>query len=272
MNIFLSHNYKDKPIVEQIAIRLKEIYGEDSIFYDSWSIQPGEGIIDKMNEGLLKADFFFFFISSNSLASSMVKLEWQNALMMKNQNHKLKFIPVRLDESSVPAILMQTLYIDFYTNGFEVGIRQIFDVLSESNVYKTAFKKFENLCAYREKIGSDGLIERLTIKAVYFMEPTAQFLVLVNSMKEDLIVGSGSCISDGFFLSGDAFPPLPNNQKYVLLPIGVSRALTKENPFVFDIQVKRPPEKEANIIMAVVHTLGPKSRKVIPLVEKTNIV
>ena len=116
LNIFLSHNCKDKPIVGQIAIRLKEIYGEESVFYDSWSIQPGEGIIDKMNEGLLKADFFFFFISKNSLASSMVKLEWQNALMMKTQDHKLKFIPVRLDESSVPAILKQTLYIDFYTN------------------------------------------------------------------------------------------------------------------------------------------------------------
>ena len=60
MNIFLSHNYKDKPVVEQIAIRLRNIYGEDSVFYDSWSIKPGEGIIDKMDEGLVKADYFFF--------------------------------------------------------------------------------------------------------------------------------------------------------------------------------------------------------------------
>lgn len=269
LNIFLSHNCKDKPIVGQIAIRLKEIYGEESVFYDSWSIQPGEGIIDKMNEGLLKADFFFFFISKNSLASSMVKLEWQNALMMKTQDHKLKFIPVRLDESSVPAILKQTLYIDFYTNGFEAGIRQIFDVVSDSNTYKTEFKEFENLCAYREKIGSDGLCERLTVKATYFMEPTAQFLVLVNSTKEDVIIAPGSCISDGFFLSGEPHPLFPSMQKGVLLPVGVSRALTKENPFVFDIKVKHQPEMGANIIMSIVHTKGPNSRKVIPLVEKT---
>jgi len=52
--IFLSHNHKDKEVVEQIAIRLKDIFGQDHVFYDSWSMQPGDGIIDKMNEALGK--------------------------------------------------------------------------------------------------------------------------------------------------------------------------------------------------------------------------
>ena len=51
--IFLSHNSKDKIIVEPIAIKLREVFGQDNVFYDSWSIQPGDGIIDKMNEGLV---------------------------------------------------------------------------------------------------------------------------------------------------------------------------------------------------------------------------
>ena len=50
--IFLSHNSKDKPVVEQVALKLKGIYGQNNVFYDSWSIQPGDGILDKMNEGL----------------------------------------------------------------------------------------------------------------------------------------------------------------------------------------------------------------------------
>ena len=50
--IFLSHNYKDKPVVEQVALKLSAIYGQQNVFYDSWSIQPGDGIIDKMEEGL----------------------------------------------------------------------------------------------------------------------------------------------------------------------------------------------------------------------------
>ncbi len=52
--IFLSHNFKDKAIVEPIALRLRDIFGQESVFYDSWSIQPGDGIIDKMNDGLTR--------------------------------------------------------------------------------------------------------------------------------------------------------------------------------------------------------------------------
>ena len=77
--IFISHTAKDKAIVEPIALRLAQVYGQNNVFYDSWSIQPGDGIIDKMNEGLTNCKFFFFFVSKNSLQSNMVKLEWQNA-------------------------------------------------------------------------------------------------------------------------------------------------------------------------------------------------
>ena len=57
--IFLSHNYQDKPIVEQLALRLKDTFGQENVFYDSWSIQPGDGLIEKMNEGLEKCRYFF---------------------------------------------------------------------------------------------------------------------------------------------------------------------------------------------------------------------
>ena len=68
--IFLSHNSNDKPVVEQVALKLKNIYGQDKVFYDSWSIQPGEGIVDKMDEGLTNWHTLFsdttFVIRKNS--------------------------------------------------------------------------------------------------------------------------------------------------------------------------------------------------------------
>lgn len=90
--IFLSHNYNDKPIVEQVALKLSAIYGRDNVFYDSWSIQPGDGIIDKMEKGLTNCKFFFFFVSANSLNSNMVKMEWQNAIFKAAQSF-IKVIP-----------------------------------------------------------------------------------------------------------------------------------------------------------------------------------
>lgn len=50
----------DKTIIEPIALRLREIFGEDKVFYDSWSIQPGDGIIDKMNQALGACQLFYF--------------------------------------------------------------------------------------------------------------------------------------------------------------------------------------------------------------------
>ena len=94
--IFLSHNYNDKPLVEAVALRLANIFGQDQVFYDSWSIKPGDGIIDQMNKGLEAPEFVFFFVSSNSLKSDMVKLEWQNALYSATKG-KTRLIPIRVN-------------------------------------------------------------------------------------------------------------------------------------------------------------------------------
>lgn len=79
--IFISHTHTDKPVVEPVALRLRDIFGEEMVFYDSWSIRPGDGIIEKMNAGLTDPRFVFFFVSEASLKSKMVELEWQNGLM-----------------------------------------------------------------------------------------------------------------------------------------------------------------------------------------------
>ncbi|MBR7654524.1 toll/interleukin-1 receptor domain-containing protein [Brucella oryzae] len=66
--IFLSHNHQDKQIVEQFAIPLLEALGQDQVFYDSWSIQPGDGIIERMNAGLSDATLFLFFVSKKQFS------------------------------------------------------------------------------------------------------------------------------------------------------------------------------------------------------------
>lgn len=179
--IFLSHNYNDKPIVEQVALRLKNVYGQDNVFYDSWSIQPGDGIIDKMNEGLTNCKFFFFFISKNSLNSAMVKLEWQNALVKAAQK-AIKFIPIRLDKTELPFLLTQSLYIDLYSQGLEVATRQIIDVIQGTNTFQNPNAKFSNLIAVKKRDGNKIIIE---CKARFYMEPISSFAFVTNdSLKE----------------------------------------------------------------------------------------
>lgn len=179
--IFISHNGKDKEVVAPFAHKLAEIFGIKNVFYDSWSIRPGDGIIDKMNEGLEKCKFFFFFISKNSLESEMVKLEWQNAIIKKTKG-ETRFIPVRLDSSLIPPILLQTLYINLYEHGLNVAIHQAVDVISgnDSTIINAQFSNLQT------KISKENNTVTIEISAIHFLEPMPVFLVLTRNKESDL--------------------------------------------------------------------------------------
>ena len=185
--IFLSHNFNDKPLVEPIAIRLAEIYGQGNIFYDSWSINPGDGIIDKMNEGLISPAFVFFFVSMASLNSGMVRLEWQNALYAATKG-KTKLIPVRVDGSEMPPILRQTLYIDMHTNGLEASIAQMVSVIQGNVTFTPQHLGFSNL-TYTKTSRTNAEID-IVISASHLFEPNANFGIVTMNQNEDLTVES----------------------------------------------------------------------------------
>lgn len=181
--IFISHNHNDKGIIEPIAIKLAGIFGQDKVFYDSWSMQPGDGIIEKMNEGLEKCTHFFFFVSFSSLKSNMVKMEWQNAIFKASKGN-CKVIPVRLDSSSMPAILSQSLYIDLYTNGLDASIGQMVNVIQGNSTYNSSNNVFSNLSYEITNKSSDEL--EVKIVASYYLEPIPNFLVLVDNDENEL--------------------------------------------------------------------------------------
>lgn len=180
MNIFISHNRQDKSKVEHFALAFSKVYGMDSVFYDSWSIQPGDGIIDKMNSGLSTCDFFIFFISKNSLTSKMVTLEWQNALMAEAQE-KMRFIPVKLDSCEIPMLLSQKLYIDMPAVGEETAIRQLFDVVQGRNTYREPEgNMFYNLKAYARTAVEHYRVD-LEIRATAYTEPISRYCVVLKN-------------------------------------------------------------------------------------------
>lgn len=181
--IYLSHNFKDKDIVEPIALKLREMFGEDSVFYDSWSIQPGEGIIDKMNEGLSACKVFFFFLSRNSIESYMVRLEWQNAVYAMTQG-KVKFVPVRLDDCSVPPIIAQNKYIDIYENGYDKGLLEIIGVSKGENVFYPNFKEVKNITACFNP--SYGKHIEVSLEAKHHIVPVTRFVFLSQAKGGDI--------------------------------------------------------------------------------------
>ena len=234
--IFLSHNCKDKPVVEPIALTLAKVFGQDNVFYDSWSIQPGDGIIDKMNEGLAKCRYFFYFVSQNSLTSSMVKLEWQNALVKAAQK-QIIFVPVRLDQSQLPPIMLQTLYIDLFSYGIDVASRQMIDVINGKNTFQAdPSTSFTNLIAYKYKDGEKLIVE---CRALYYLEPVTMFSFMTFADVDKI----------AYNVKGEPFHtfgkhknvPINSAVKANFITLGLSRGTLPGFPFQVEFTSKELP-------------------------------
>ncbi|WP_458008594.1 toll/interleukin-1 receptor domain-containing protein [Flavobacterium sp. PL002] len=194
--IFISHNHADKIIIEPIAVKLADIFGKEKVFYDSWSMQPGDGLIDKMNEGLEKCTHFFYFVSKNSIGSNMVKMEWQNAVYKASKGN-CKVIPIRLDATSMPPILSQSLYIDLYSNGLDATVGQMVNVIQGNSNFNASTNSFSNLSFKIESQTETDITFK--IYASHYLEPISNFLILVKNAEGEL---NFSLPTEGMFNGG----------------------------------------------------------------------
>ena len=245
MSIFLSHTHADKALVEPIAERLAQAFGRDTVFYDNWSIQPGDGIVDKMNEALGECRFFFFFVSKNSLPSKMVQLEWQNALV-KSMKGEARIIPVKLDDCLMPAVLLQTLYIDYSGYGPENAIRQMVDVISGASTYRPGAPAagFHNVRAHLSQ-GSGKVT--LEFRAHAYMEPHSRYLILLDNEESDL---SWAALGEDMFESGfNVDVSMDDGRKVNALLMARNSPTTPGFPFVVELM---PAEgKEVKLLGAM---------------------
>ncbi len=251
--IFLSHNSKDKVIVEPFANKLAEVFGRDKVFYDSWSIQPGDGIIDRMESGLTEAKYFFFFVSENSLQSGMVKLEWQNAIM-KATNGKVKFIPIRLDKSVMPTLLTQTLYLDVYQNGFDIVLRQMIDVINGVNTYRSTAETYENI---KVKVKLNEKEAEILFYAETYMEPISRYGIILANEEEDI---TWKCETDPMIIEGFNNAAVNiGNVAFNALAITVQRATTPE----FPVKIRVTSKTKLKFV-GVMRSYSEEKYKVIP--------
>ncbi|MFC7333772.1 toll/interleukin-1 receptor domain-containing protein [Rhodocista pekingensis] len=259
--IFLSHNHNDKPLVEAVALRLAAIFGQDQVFYDSWSIRPGDGIIDRMNKGLESPEFVFFFVSANSLASGMVKLEWQNALYGASKG-KIQIVPVRVDGSEMPPVLKQTLYIDMHTIGLEAAISQIVSLTQGHASFTPQHQGFSNL-TFVQTTYSDGSIE-VTVQASHLIEPNPNFAFVTQNAEAEI---GWEMKNKQPFIGGfnkDAFKFINGGTAHVVSMRPVGGALTPSYPLrvTFTKKGSKPID-----ILAVFHQKGETEWVPVPMAQ-----
>jgi hypothetical protein len=227
--VFLSHNQFDKDVVGPVAIHLANRYGKDNVFYDSWTVRPGDSIIGSMSEGLRKCKYFFFFISENSLKSALVSLEWQNALI-KSAKEGIKFVPIKMDDSDQPAILIDKLYINMYEDGLDTTIGRIIDVIEnrDSSIYNA---HFHNIVYKIEKVNDSEYT--VTLIALKFIERDATILFAFKNPTEDITV---KITPDGTQMTHDSSGKI-GEENFIGIFLS-SRPLTPKNPIVYKVSSK----------------------------------
>lgn len=261
--IFLYYNHNDKPFVDQFAYRIADIFGSDNVFYDTWSMQPGDGIIDKMNEGLSKCKYFFFFVSNNSLMSKMVSLEWQNALMQTAKG-QVRFVPVKIDDCSMPVILLQTLYIDAYSQGLEVGVRRMVDVINGVN-NRPQLPEFHNVQAYVKREENKLSVE---IRAEHYLEPMSDYILLFDSEIDGNSLEVGIKEDSMYFggLLGNV--TLNDGKSYSGVQAKVSRGTLPGFPVT--VQITPRNGMDCPSIRGVMRAVGNSSYQIVPVHMKMN--
>lgn len=193
--IFISYNHNDETLVDTIVQRLDIEFGRNNIFYDRWSIQPGNSIIEKMNEGLENFTTFFFFVSPNSLNSKMVSLEWQVALN-RAINKDLKFVAIKIADCKMPAILSDKQYIDLYGDGLDDAISKMKCVINTKNNYKPLGNVQNLMATLTEKTKENYLVR---IEATTYAENSATYAFACENELEEFalrLTGSFSCGAD----------------------------------------------------------------------------
>ncbi len=119
-DVFLSHSSRDKPMVRQIAEKLRQ--SGLRVWFDEWSVKPGQLIGKGVEEGLEQSRILVLAMSKAAFDSDWVTLEAQAAVFRDPANEGRRFIPVRLyefEDSQIPRMLRGFKYVDVFRDGCE---------------------------------------------------------------------------------------------------------------------------------------------------------
>jgi hypothetical protein len=107
--LFLSHRSLNKDIVRLVADALKR--NGIGIWLDADNMIPSDSLISKISEGLDQMTHFIIFWSADCINAKWVEKEL-NVGISRLVEHEIPLIIVRLDNTSVPAIISDSLRIE----------------------------------------------------------------------------------------------------------------------------------------------------------------
>lgn len=128
MSVFISYSTKDIKFVNELSAEL--IKNRINIWLAKWEMQPGDSLIDKIQDGLTDSSFLLVVLSKNSAQSEWCKKELNSGLMREIKEKQVVVIPILLDDCKVPVFLQEKVYADF-RDKFETGFQELIRPLAK---------------------------------------------------------------------------------------------------------------------------------------------
>ncbi len=124
-DVFLSHSSQDKAVVREVAERLKA--DGLRVWLDEWEIKPGDSIPSKIDDGLERSRVLVLCMSANAFGSDWAQLEAGTFRFRDPLNIERRFIPLRLDDTSIKDSLAQFSYINWLPDDREQGYAKLLE-------------------------------------------------------------------------------------------------------------------------------------------------
>ncbi len=176
MSVFISYSSKDSAFVDRLSIEL--VKKRIRVWLDKWEMQPGDSLIDKIQNGLSDSSLLLVVLSQNSIASEWCHKELNSGLMRELNEKKVIVIPILLDECKVPLFLQEKLYADFRKD-FDSGLTSLLRPLSKfSSEHMGRHKANEIVTDYGINWGIENELFYMTIDLVNWYEKEKKSILL----------------------------------------------------------------------------------------------
>jgi len=127
--VFLSHSSKQKGFIDVIANKL----GKSNIVYDKWTFDAGEKTLDEIYKGIDDTGIFVYFISEESLSSSWVIKEINQALEYLKKGKIKRFLPILIDPNIIHSDTRIPLWIkEEYNINYISKPTKCYDIIKQS--------------------------------------------------------------------------------------------------------------------------------------------
>ncbi|MFW5983567.1 MAG: toll/interleukin-1 receptor domain-containing protein [bacterium] len=132
MKVFFSHASEDKPLVEQVFLRVIEKFPQIEAWLDKYEILGGDDLIETVHKGIEQSDKFLIFLSPNSIDKPWVRTELRKALSDEISGIKPEFIvPIKVGHiSQFPPFLESKFYIDIESKTEKEWLQDIYSAIT----------------------------------------------------------------------------------------------------------------------------------------------